>query len=691
MKKYNIFKSNVKHNGFCNAVNTALQLTPKNPYPNITEDMLLLFDNDEHLSYVKWVMRHNYDANKEFALKLANDIYIKTDIMSVFANIRIFRILESYDVLGGDMTSVVFEYSYMKGEPKKYISKVSEYLFSINAKDIATFISYILSEIKEVFYEMSIIINGVQSLEHSLFGYIDAYDRYTWFKNALDKPVVTKEDTPFEINRKIEAIKENLKASHIHPLSDLMTMGVKNNPAQSAAFLCYGFTPNWNDINHCRSIIQGGYLNGFRKMEDFFLNDNNGRIATIKGKMDVKEPGVLGKEITQGVSSERINIADTREVIRDCKSKAYFPIDIKSKDDLEFFRFKYYYDIDKHKRLGYVDTNRDDLIGKRLYVRTVMTCNCRNHVCEECFGYNAKLCQDTAIQKFDAYTYVAAFVSQKMQGVISVKHHLAAKLAPMKVSYGDIRDTDLEEFLSKSNIITKMEFDILHINKKCKVVFDNYDVNKWKNVPKYEAQAFPQYEAGKYGRLYIDGVEFETIEAIKKIDDYTYQITIPNTSVISDAEALLEALRSHNDDVFPQESLFEGKSLIDQISLVYNFIKDRLDLPSFIYYEILTHALTVDYHDRASKVTGDSKRIAFITSRTITSKSKTKYIHPNISEGLVHGWFERAITNIYAKNAPTPFDIAYGHIHNRDATFYNIPQKLDEILVEVFPEEVNKK
>ena len=690
VRKYNIFKSNVKQNGFCNAVYTALQLTPHNN-SNIDDKTILIFDNEEHMSFVRWVMRYNYDPNTKYAVRLSEGLCICTDIMSAFVNMRVFQILKSYEVSGGDISSVVFEYSYMKGEPEKYISKVAKYLFSIDIKDMSTFISYILSEIKEVFYDMSIIVNGIQSLEHSLFGYIDGYNKYLWFKNALDKPVITKEDTPFEINRKIELIKDNLKASQIHPLSDLMTMGVKNNPAQSAAFLCYGFTPNWNDINHCKSVIQGGYLNGFRRIEDFYLNDNNGRIATIKGKADVKEPGVLGKEITQGVSSERINTADKREVVKDCKSRLYFPITIKSESDLKYFRFKYYYDTTNHKRLGWVDADRTDLIGKTLYIRTIMTCACKNHICEECFGYNAKICQDTPIQKFDAYTYVAAFVSQKMQGVISVKHHLAAKLAPMKVSYGDIRDMDLEDFLKKSKIITKMEFDILHINKKCKVRFENYDVNTYKNIPTYEASAFPQFDAGKYGKLYIDDMEFETIEAIKKIDDYTYQITIPNTSVISDADDLIEALRTHGEEVFNQDKAFAGKSITEQLQIVYEFIKQRLPLPSFIYYEILTHSLTVDYYDRASKVSTDTQKLAFITSRSIANKSKKTYIHPNISEGIVHGFLEKAITNVMMQTNPTPFDIAYGHIHDRDATFYNIPQKLDEIIVDVFPEMLNKE
>lgn len=685
MKKYDIFKRETKTNGYCNAVFTALQLIPNSPYPNVKETIVLNYSNDEHLSFIKWVMRYNYDENAKFACKLSGNIFIRMDVASVFVNIMVSRILESYDITG-DKSSVVFEHSYMKGEPAKYISKVADFLFKSNQKDTDIFISYILSEIKEVFYEMSIIINGVQTLEHSLYGYIDGYHKYLWFRKALDEPVVTLDNTPFEINRKVEMIKDNLKSSDIHPLSDLMTMGVKNNPAQSAAFLCYGFTPNWNDINHCRSVIQGGYLNGFRTMSDFFLNDNNGRIATIKGKADVKEPGVLGKEITQGVSSERINAADTRKIVHDCKSKTYFPIVIKSEKDLMFYRFKYYYDTTKHVRLGYVDTDRKDLIGQTLYIRTIMTCACKNQICEECFGYNARLCQDAVVQKFDAYTYVSALVSQKMQGVISVKHHLAAKLAPMKVSYGDIQDMDLEKFLAKrKDIITKMSFDILHINRKCKVRFENYDVNNWKDLPSYKAKSFPQYEAGHYGKLFINDIEFETIEAIRKIDEYTYRITIPNTSVISDAEDLLEALRSHGEKVFNQDEIFAGKSIVEQLNIVYNFIRERIALPAFIYYEVLTHSLTVDVDDISSKVSADTKRLSFVTSRTITSKSKTKYIHNNISEGLVHGWFGRALTAVSTQNNPTPFDIAYGHIADRDSTFYNVPDKLNEIILEYLP------
>ena len=685
-KVYDIFETKTKKvPAFCNVVpEPTLQNADTTQFKNISEKTVLVFSDISHLNYIKWMIRYKYSQSKKFACMLGDDIFIHMDMVSTFINMRIFSILASYDVIG-DKSSLVFEDSYMKGRPKKYITKVAQFVFKSGMKNVNTFLPYILSEIKEVFYELSILINGVQTLEHSLFGYIEAYNKYAWFRAALDKPVVTLNDTPFEINRKVEAMKENLMKSHIHPLSDLMTMGVKNNPAQSGAFLCYGFTPNWNDINHCRSVIVGGYLNGFRNMNDFFLNDNNGRIATIKGKLDVKDPGVLGKEITVGVSSERLNSADDRKIVHDCKAKVYFPIKINSENDLEFYRYKYFYDIKKHTKLGYIDTNRKDLIGKDLYIRTIMLCECKNQICEECFGYNAKLCQDTQVQKFDAYTYVAAFISQKMQGVISVKHHLAAKLAPMRVSYGDIRDIDLEQFLKKKNIIDSMNFDILHINKKCKVRFENYDVNKYKEIPKYQQEAFPKYEAGFYGKLYINDIEFETPEAIRKIDDYTYRITIPNTSVISESEDLKEALSSHNKkEIFDHEELLNGKTIIEQLQVVYDFIKERLDMPSFIYYEILIHALTVDEEDVASKVTAKTKKLIFIGSKTFTNKSKNKYIHPNISEGLVHGYITKAFSAIKVQNNPTPFDIAYGHIHNRDATFYNIPQKLDEIISEEF-------
>lgn len=687
VKKYNLFTGKqIKSDVMIDSAvgNPALHTLHK--FDNINEKTVLSPYNSEHLDYIKYQIRYNYTSKIKYACKLDNNLFISTDMVSTFVNMRVFAILKSYEV-EGDKSSLVFEYSYMKGQPKKYISKVANFVFNTStAKDTSVFISYILSEIKEVFYELSVLINDFQSLEHSLFGYIAAYKKYLWFRTALDEPVITMQDTPFEMNRKLEAIKDNLTKSDIHPLSDLMTMGVKNNPAQSAAFLCYGFTPNWNDINHCRSVIMGGYLNGFRTMKDFFLNDNNGRIATIKGKADVKEPGVLGKEVTTAVSSERINSADKRKVVHDCKNRWYFPITINDKKDLEFYRFKYYYDTKTHKRLGYIDIDREDLIGQDLNIRTIMTCECNNQICEECFGYNAKICQDADIQKFEAYIYVSSLVSQKMQGVISVKHHLAAKLAPMIISYGDTRDMELEQFIKKFDIIDKMEFDILHFNKKHSIRFENYDVDNTKDIPEYEKHVFPIYESGNYGRLYIDDIEFETIEALKRIDDYTYQISIPNISVISDANDLIEALRKHGAGAFNKGDEFANKSIIDQLMIVYNFIKSRLSLPSFIYYEVLVHGLTVDSADVSSKVKSTTNEILFVTSKDVNNKSKNRYVHPNIAEGLVHGLFERALSYTGFKTNPTPFDIVYAHIKDRDGRFYNIPKELNRIIGEEFPD-----
>lgn len=203
--------------------------------------------------------------------------------------------------------------------------------------------------------------------------------------------------------------------------------------------------------------------------------------------------------------------------------------------------------------------------------------------------------------------------------------------------------------MKESDIIESMEFDIIKINKKYNTIFINNERDQRKS---------------KFGKLFIDGKEFETSEYIQQIDDHTFIISVPNFSVISKAQDLLTALSKHSKKNkytgatdFDSSKLNEnGKLFKDKVMEVYEYLKSKISLPHFIYYEALVYSLLKDKKDIRKRATKDSEEVVFVHMDDIIAMPER---NTSITTGLIHGYINKSITNMYPGCQPHEFDILY--------------------------------
>ena len=361
----------------------------------------------------------------------------------------------------------------------------------------------------------------------------------------------------------------------------------------------------------------------------------------------------------------KLNRADTREMIDDCHNKDYYVIHINSSKDLSFFRFKYYYDPETHTRLGYIDKNRADLIGKTLYIRTFSTCK-GDVICKECYGYNWRFACDTKLFKGNINVDVLQALNALLQKVISIKHHAAAKLKRVRVQWGDV-DMDFADFIDNSGVFSSWDFDKFTVADNHTVQFDNQIIYDKRNKPH------------QHTVMYIDGKEFITGQKIFAIDEKTFKMVIPNDSVISKADELRVAINAHSNEGgdFDDSFLKSGASVAEQMQYIIDYLRRKINLDHFVYYEALAYSLVKDADDPSSRVTEDTTKLIFThADHALQRPERSK----KISTKLPHGYINNVLNSVSMASEPDETDILYQNIGDRKIRNKNVASEFNNII-----------
>lgn len=203
--------------------------------------------NDDYKDLVK-ITRSNTKnlENMDIRLVLSDGLVIKTTPQRCLINLLIFRVLDYWNVLD-NRKEFIFTGSYLKGKPVKYMRKCLTLIERDSAfsklpdDDFVLRLPHLLAELKEQFYLISTIVDGVLMLDHSLYDYIHAYRTNPDFKKIVDGPIINTNDPPWVVADKLEKLIQKFeKDIDIKPLSDFYRSGVKVNRSQLMMFFCWG-------------------------------------------------------------------------------------------------------------------------------------------------------------------------------------------------------------------------------------------------------------------------------------------------------------------------------------------------------------------------------------------------------------------------------------------------------------------
>lgn len=626
------------------------------------------YRNKRHIDkLVHYVRRHPLDFKTKIYGDLGHDIFIHSTPVRVLLNSYIANVLDEYGISAAGKRKLIFTSDYSSGKPGAYMNLVLDTILEEHIKDEEIFLSHILADIKSCFTMMTIIVNGVVSKDHSLLDYLEAYEHVPEFRAVFETPAAKPSDHPWHQEKVLNTKMKEFESGKIivHPATDFFRSKTKLNVDQFKMMLQYGPIPYWERMTEVRGSIMCGILNGITSAWELFALDQISRLAIITGKNDVKVTGTQSKRMSIVLCDTKLNRADTREMIDDCHNKDYYVIHINSSKDLSFFRFKYYYDPETHTRLGYIDKHRADLIGKTLYIRTFSTCK-GDVICKECYGYNWRFACDTKLFKGNINVDVLQALNALLQKVISIKHHAAAKLKRVRVQWGDV-DMDFADFIDNSGVFSSWDFDKFTVADNHTVQFDNQIIYDKRNKPH------------QHTVMYIDGKEFITGQKIFAIDEKTFKMVIPNDSVISKADELRVAINAHSNEGgdFDDSFLKSGASVAEQMQYIIDYLRRKINLDHFVYYEALAYSLVKDADDPSSRVTEDTTKLIFThADHALQRPERSK----KISTKLPHGYINNVLNSVSMASEPDETDILYQNIGDRKIRNKNVASEFNNII-----------
>lgn len=174
------------------------------------------------------------------------------------------------------------------------------------------------------------------------------------------------------------------------------------------------------------SLIRTSYLEGLSP-SDYWVSSYGTRRGTVGAKLSVAPAGALSKEIMS-------NVLDVVVTEADCGTRRGIQRSIDDTDNI----------VNRYEAVTnkFIDGNYIELLRKRgtktVTVRSPSTCECRDGVCQHCFGYNEKL-KLPDIGENVGVTYASSVTEPVTQLTISTKHTAGTAGGGMQGGFGAIK------------------------------------------------------------------------------------------------------------------------------------------------------------------------------------------------------------------------------------------------------------
>ena len=255
------------------------------------------------------------------------------------------------------------------------------------------------------------------------------------------------------INRILEA-KPIL--GHDHCLVDIWRTNEGINKKQYAEFSnAIGVKPDGRGGIYPHIIDASFIGGGLTDPVDYYIESSTSRVAQIEKHKNVSKSGVLARIMS--LNNTDTFLYPSQEY--DCDTKNLIPIEIKSSDHLKSLNMRYYR-LTPNSQEKCIDFKKDQyLIGKRIYLRSPITCASHargNGICFKCYGKLARAVHDYTNGTGINIGIIAAelVTSKQTQKQLSAKHILKASIDKIEWS------NDFYDLFEMENTVIRLSSDI---------------------------------------------------------------------------------------------------------------------------------------------------------------------------------------------------------------------------------------
>jgi len=482
--------------------------------------------------------------------------------------------------------------------------------------------SYYLSKIVNMLEFISYQIENNQYISLSLENdFLKIYQSDPKVKKLLDEPI-DRNKLPKEISNEINAKLDHLFdifEKHNTTLYNIMKSGIKIKRRQiQEIFISYGQIPNVYG-NIIMYLMEGNGLRGIKDITSFYIQSTASRMSNIINKMYMGDAGYLQRNIW--LLARTLSLS---KYVDDCGTKHLLKFHVKDKKYLKMIHNKYYsLSPSNITDLKIVNSKIDThLVGKTIYIRSIIKCGLTNECCHKCYGTNYK---DVLHLPGMSILNVQSITRKLSQDILSVKHLVNVNSDEIKLNdkfneYFIINDDQILLKRNKLDFLIAFDEDYIVEQLKSEVESNIIGVNYTSNTfYVYINKELIPIEV-QFKKLTIQGRLFHkfTRRLIKK----KYYYVISNTD-------LDDIINSGND---LSNIIFElyNQSVITQLTDIKNILKSPSTLSVDEYVENLIEKMLL------AKMDSDGlcfSQVEVIVNRLIIDENNN---HPNYTQLVVN-------------------------------------------------------
>jgi hypothetical protein len=437
--------------------------------------------------------------------------------------------------------------------------------------------------IAETINEMSDISGEINVLSGSSITFYDFVRLYATdeeardiFSHKLDAKLQFDEieDKFNALGKKIEAYFKKQKDSDLYPFIASETGINKKQLTQAIGFV--GLKPDI-DGEIIPIAIPDNYLTGLRNLESYYINSKGTRKALITNAKQVRKSGYLTRKLSLGMIDRYHD-----NNIEDCGTIHYVNFEVSNEKKLKQIEGRHYYIIDADgtktsKTLHTVSVDDKDLIGKKIGLRSPVTCSSKN-VCRTCYGRELSEINKDLNTGLISVLLLTNPLTQKL---LSAKHLLTTKSE--KIEWGE---KFLELFTINMNSVNTLDTEVTISINKSDIKYDEDEA-----IFYIDDQGF-----GKDGET--KKTVFEIFQNNKKVMDYNLPI-----SLIIDKKIYEDGIEESDDE---NKVLIVTKNYVDEDFPLFTFYAKNNELTKSLQQildliESSDHLTISDYHRMVNK------------------------------------------------------------------------------------------
>jgi hypothetical protein len=342
-------------------------------------------------------------------------------------------------------------------------------------------------------------------------------------------------------------------------------------------FISYGQIPDVSG-NVIPYTMQGnGFATGYIDPTTYYIAATGARLSAIMNKAHMGEAGYLSRNLI--LSSRTLTLSRT---MFDCGSRHLLPLIVTNSDFLHRLENKWGTEhLGQKCDLIHYETHRH-LIGKKVWIRSLVTCNGGDEVCHVCYGRDSHLVMNMpgmAIFNTEVYSEPVS------QNILSTKHLLytAANVITFSASFnkyfvfnaGDIYLKERDEWdnaiemdhlsirIEEGNVIPINQQDMIEYN-----TFGNHIESPF-YIYNSKTKEYDPIEIINYESMFIDASSMKFFKLItdKKRDNRQYY-DMPLDTLSSELEGRLLSIDIKNHGL--TDNLYMIMNLLNKDAAKYN-------------------------------------------------------------------------------------------------------------------------